>query len=225
MIKAVLFDLDDTLYSEKEYVYSGFYAVAKEISANRREKTEEYFSFLTQSYEQSSESVFDRFIEATPDLNVTISDLLHLYHMHLPKISLYKDVLPCLKLMKGLQLKLGLITDGRSIQQRLKIEALDLDFWFDYIIVTDELGGLEYRKPNPFAFKKMCEYFDVDLSEAVYIGDNPKKDFVIRNYGMKTVRIVRKDNLYQNEPYLNGITAQFTIESLAQLLQLEIFRK
>ena len=67
----------------------------------------------------------------------------------------------------------------------------------DYIIVTDELGGVEYRKPNPRAFETMKEKLGVEYSEMCYVGDNIKKDFVApEKLGMRSIWFKNKDGLY-----------------------------
>ena len=92
---------------------------------------------------------------------------------------------------------MGVITDGRSEGQRAKIKALGLDELVDHIIITDELGGVEYRKPNKTAFVKMQELLDVPFEEMCYIGDNIKKDFVAPNMlGMRSIWFRNMDGLY-----------------------------
>ena len=48
---------------------------------------------------------------------------------------------------------------------------------FDEIIITDDLGGIEYRKPNMKAFQIMRNKFGMEYEEMCYIGDNRLKDF------------------------------------------------
>ena len=43
-----------------------------------------------------------------------------------------------------------------------KIKALGLRKFVNHIIVTDELGGIEYRKPDEKAFVLMKEWFCVE---------------------------------------------------------------
>ena len=81
--------------------------------------------------------------------------------------------------------KLGLITDGRVEGQKAKIAALGIDKLFDKIIITDELGGVEFRKPNAKAFELMKEYFSSDYKKMCYIGDNLLKD----NLASKDLRL------------------------------------
>lgn len=77
--------------------------------------------------------------------------------------------------------KIGIITDGRVEGQKNKIVALGLNNIVDDIIITDELGGIEFRKPNDIAFRVMQEKWQIPFEKMIYIGDNPAKDFSHRS--------------------------------------------
>ena len=64
MIKAVVFDLDDTLISEKEYVLSGFKTVSKDISFKYNLNFEKVYEKMIVLFNESSQRVFDRILES-----------------------------------------------------------------------------------------------------------------------------------------------------------------
>jgi putative hydrolase of the HAD superfamily len=69
------------------------------------------------------------------------------------------------------------------------MEALDLDRFFDAIVFTDDLGR-EAWKPSPEPFVIIADRLGIRAPEAVYIADNPLKDFLgPRSLGMRTIRI------------------------------------
>lgn len=178
-IQLVLFDLDDTLYSEKDYVKSGFMAVAPEK-----------FNELWKAF-CDGKKTFDEVMSEKKD------EALKMYREHLPNINLYSGVREMLTDFKNSGFKLGLITDGRPIGQRQKIKALNIESLFDKIIITDELGGVEFRKPNSKAFAIMKDTFKTDYSKMVYIGDNINKDFIAPDkLGMKSIYFNNGDGLY-----------------------------
>ena len=75
---------------------------------------------------------------------------------------------------------------------------LGLEEYVDYIIVTDEFGGAEFRKPNPIAFQTMKEKLGVEFEEMCYVGDNIKKDFIApQQLGMKCFHFINEDGLYK----------------------------
>ncbi|MCQ2441036.1 MAG: HAD family hydrolase, partial [Clostridia bacterium] len=147
-VKAVIFDLDDTLYSEKEYVRSGFRAIAKYFN---NEKLEEKLWSAFLNGDKAIDTVFQS--ESLIDKRDTA---LHIYRFHKPDIHLYYGVYDMIINIKR-QCKIGIITDGRPEGQRAKLSVLGLEKIADEIIITDELGGIKFRKPNETAFIKMKE--------------------------------------------------------------------
>lgn len=191
-LKAVVFDLDDTLYGEKEYVRSGYKAIA---------------NFLPQ-VERMEEKLWDAFLQKKPAIDEVLKaeglytedrkqKCLSVYRDHEPDIHFYDGAKELLQFLRTNGFKLGVVTDGRPKGQRAKIKALKLHEFVDRIIVTDELGGVEYRKPNKTAFVKMQEAFGVAYEEMCYVGDNVNKDFIAPDtLGMRSILFKNKRGLY-----------------------------
>jgi len=191
-LKAVVFDLDDTLYGEKEYIRSGYRAVAKVIP----------------QVENAERKLWRFFLEKKPAIDEVLSmegiyteeihqRCLEVYRLHEPDIHLYDGVMEILTKLKNNGYKLGIITDGRSEGQRAKIQVLGLGKYMDHIIVTDELGGVKYRKPNETAFIQMADKLNVAFTRMCYIGDNINKDFIAPlKLGMRAVWFRNQDGLY-----------------------------
>ncbi len=200
MIKVVVFDLDDTLISEKEYIKSGFNYISKILCNKFNVTSDEIYNSLLDIFNESSSNVFNKLFERY-NISYTKEDILDIvckYRNHIPNINLFSDVLPTLNKLKDSGIKLGLITDGYKETQRNKIKVLQLENYIDYIIVTDELGR-EYWKPHQKSFIMMKEYFEVKFEEMVYLGDNIKKDFKAGNeLGMNTIQIIRDNGVYIN---------------------------
>lgn len=186
-VDVVIFDLDDTLYSEKEYIKSGFNAISKKFKNFKEIELKLWNDFV------DGKKAIDELIK-NQKLKCTKKELLDIYRFHSPKIHLYKDakiVLDKIKLNK----KIAIITDGDVKRQKLKIKALNIKV--DKIIITDSLGGIQYRKPCTAAFIKMKKHFDVPYEKMVYIGDNIFKDFIApQKLGMKCIYFKNHDGLY-----------------------------
>ena len=190
-LEAVVFDLDDTLYGEKDYVRSGYRAVATGFPHVENMAQKLWAAF--EARQPAIDAVLEAEGLATPDNK---EKALHLYRNHMPQIALYPGVEQLLHRLAQ-QKKLGLITDGRPEGQRAKIQALGIAGLFQKIIITDELGGPAYRKPNETAFRLMQQTLDVPFEETVYIGDNTKKDFIApQALGMQTIHFKNQDGLY-----------------------------
>ena len=178
-VDAVIFDLDDTLYSEKEYVMSGFKAAAPD----------------------KADELWQAFLEGKPAFDTVIPDrkeeALQIYRNHMPDIHLYPGVKDMLVRIRNSGKKIGIITDGRPEGQWNKLNALDFLDLIDYTIVTDELGGIEYRKPNPKAFELMQQNLNIPFNKMAYVGDNKSKDFIApSSLGIKSIRFQNRDGLY-----------------------------
>lgn len=218
MVKAVVFDLDDTLISEKEYIKSGYRHIAAIVENRFGIEKNQVFDDLMSIFEVSTHNVFNRFYDKyqIEYSNEIILDLVKNYREHFPDIHFYDDVLPCTMELKRLGIKIGIITDGYTIAQHQKLNAVQADKYFDEIIVTDELGR-DYWKPHPKAFELIKQRFQVDFNEMIYVGDNPEKDFYIQKiYPIKTVRILR-DGVHKDKKYLDEIKEDTTIYYLKEI--------
>ncbi len=190
-IKGVIFDLDDTLYSEKDYIRSGYKAVSKYLGGDYEEKLWCYFN--------EGMPAIDRLLI---ELGRTAEkdEALLAYRNHKPEISLYEGVVELLCELKSKGIKIGIITDGRPEGQRNKIEALGLTKYVDDIIITDELGGIQFRKPCDIAYRIIQNRWKLPYNEIVYVGDNVIKDFQApKQLGMKSIWVDNKDGLYSCE--------------------------
>lgn len=216
MIRAVIFDLDDTLYPEREYVISCARAAAVFAAAGDENKREEYEKEMEGTVAESPFGVIDRFCEAHENIDKT--ELLKAYREHVPEISLSSEVKETLTSLKKQGYKLGLLTDGRPVGQRNKIAALGISDVFDEIIITDELDeDLHYRKPDRRAYDMLIASLDVKAEETLVVGDNPKKDFAIGKYGYTTVRVIQ-GGLYAKEDYREGVKEHYAVNSLDELI-------
>lgn len=121
-------------------------------------------------------------------------EALEIYRNQTPEISLYDGVREMLGRI-GAGKKTGIITDGRPEGQRAKIKALGLSA--DEIIITDELGGAEFRKPNELSFRLMQERLGIAFEKMAYVGDNIKKDFIApEKLGIRCIYFDNSEGLY-----------------------------
>jgi putative hydrolase of the HAD superfamily len=220
MIRAVIFDLDDTLISEKKYVESGYQHISKLLSKKFDKDQQELFQELTCLFNQSSKNVFNRLLDkyGFDYTKNSIIELVEEYRNHLPTIEYFDDVFLCLEDLKKRGIKLGIITDGYANAQRQKLKAVKAEKYFDEIIVTDELGR-EFWKPHPIAFELMKEKLNVEFSEMLYIGDNPEKDFYIGSiYPIVTIRIYR-NGIYREKEYLSNVKEKHSIYRLSEIVE------
>ena len=135
----------------------------------------------------------------------------------MPEIELYDGVRNLILNLKKKGIKVGIITDGRPEGQHNKIIALGLEDLVDDIIITDELGGIQFRKPNDIAFRIMQNRWRVPFEQLVYVGDNPNKDFQApRQLGMRWIYLFKKNGIYSNKNYKDRIC--YGIDNLEKTL-------
>ena len=188
-ILGVIFDLDDTLYSEKQYVRSGYKAVAKLLG-------DEALADRLWTYFENGKPAIDELLKELGCMGRK-EECLEAYREQMPEITLYDGVADLILELKSKGIKVGIITDGRVSGQKKKIQALGLDKLIDDIIITDELGGVQFRKPCDIAFRIMQRRWGLPFEQMVYVGDNAEKDFQApKQLGMRSLYLKNKSGLY-----------------------------
>lgn len=211
----IVFDLDDTLYLERDFAFSGYAAIDTYI-----EETTGCVGFAelcrAAFLANRRRLIFDEALTALglPADRETVTKLVSLYRNHSPQISLCADAMRCLDSLSGRQ-RLGLITDGPEQTQRAKIAALGIEPSFSMLRPTGAWGA-EFSKPHPRAFIEM-ETAAAD-DPLVYVADNALKDFVTpRARGWHTIQICRNGGVHTAPPPDAAHAPHVRIETLDAL--------
>ncbi|TCT14035.1 putative hydrolase of the HAD superfamily [Natranaerovirga pectinivora] len=215
-MKAVIFDLDDTLYNEKQFVYGAFYEVAEYLGCKYDLTPAVLYQEMINEFRINGRGkVFNKICykyKFKEDINV----LVEIYRRAKPPLKLYEDGKKFIQSSRG-RYRLGLITDGLHYVQWNKIKTLGIESLFDAIIVTDDLGK-EYWKPSKVPYIKIAEELNVSFKDMVYIGDNPNKDFYsAKELGMLTIRIIREDGDYKDIFLEKEYEANYMVKDLFDL--------
>jgi len=218
-LRAVVFDLDDTLYLERDYVVSGFRAVAGWVQSHWGVPAAEGFGELWQLFEDGVRGeTFDRWLQRRGIWQrERVRLLVDVYHDHVPQISPCPGVPELLDRLRQ-QYVLGLVSDGPLVAQRRKLEALGLGGRFRAVVWSDDWGR-DARKPDPRPFRAVLGALGVAPAGAVYVADNPVKDFVgARRAGVRTVRVRHTKGLYSTmEPPTPAYAPEAEVASLQEL--------
>ena len=229
MLKLIIFDLDDVLFPEREYMNSGFKTISKILFSQKKEQ-EQIIQKMLNFYEKNPKRVFNNLasemkIKTEQEIEF-VKKMLTIYRNHKPTIKLYSDVLPCLKRLHNEKIFTAIITDGREKSQVLKIESLRLKNKIDKIIINDSLGpNRRFWKPNPHPFQLILKEFQVKPLHSCYIGDNIQKDFdAPAKLGMHTILIKREGGIYLNKIDSRNVNTHpdFLIHSLKELESLNV---
>ena len=190
-MKVVCFDLDDTLYKEIDYLKSAYREIASYAADYCRGCSDSPIILSIKAYDamliayKEGQNAFER-LNAFLGINLPISQYLQIYRMHKPNIRLSKSAVSALNSLKSPECIIGLITDGRSVQQRNKVEALGLNRWIieEDVLISEEFGS---EKPTPANYEYFMKRYP-ESDEFMYVGDNLKKDFIAPNaLGWQTV--------------------------------------
>ena len=169
----IVFDLDDTLFKEIDFVKSAYIYINSYINSR-------FNIDLSKNIKKclSGEVNFFDLINSKlhPDQNFPIEKYLELYRFHYPKIKLSKDTSVFFEKILSHNIDFSIITDGRSISQRNKIKALGLYDLVKNIIISEETG---FEKPHLNNFKILNRIYS--NKKLIYIADNTSKDFIAPN--------------------------------------------
>ena len=220
--RAIIFDLDDTLYPERDYVLSGFRSVAEWGQQHLGIPVDRGFSELHKLYVAGIRGdTFNRWLahHGIPSEEI-VQELVRVYRDHWPTIRCFPEVPTLLGSLRR-HFRLGLVSDGYLEVQQRKLSSLGLAGHFDAIVFSDELGR-ESWKPSMKPFIKVLTKLNVPPSVAVYVADNPVKDFLgARQAGMSTIWVHRPDGEYTHlRPPSAAHAPDYKVTSLTELEQL-----
>ena len=209
-MRAVCFDLDDTLYPYADYARSGLRSAADELAAVtgshlREELFELYFE------RDVAEGTFDRLLDEH-DLPAELTEtLVAAYHDAVGPLEPYPDAEPVLREL-GETYRLGLVTDGRNGDA--KLDELGLGSHFDAVVCNHPL---DLTKQQREPFERVTARLDIDHDEMVYVGDDPRCDFAVPNrLGAGTVRLSR-GRYTDHVPLSSAAVPDAEIDRLAEL--------
>jgi len=219
-LRAVIFDLDDTLYPEREFVNSGFEAVAEWVEEkfgfSSKLVAKEFYHIFQEGMRRN---VFNKWLEDRGLGEEWVPHMVQVYREHFPRISPYPEVRDVLARLSR-DYKLGIVTDGYLEVQKRKLHSLNIGHFFNAVIFSDALGK-EAWKPSSHPFQAVLGELSICGFEAVYVGDNPQKDFLgAKRLGMHTIRVRRPDGLYSHlEPLSFEYAPDIEVKTLYEVLE------
>lgn len=206
-IRAVCFDLDDTLYDYEAYAEAGLRNAADLLEARTGERVHEELHALY--FEAGvTDGTFDRLLDRH-DLPADLAaDLVEAYHSATEPLAPYDDAAEVLPVLASTH-RLGLITDGRG--GHAKLHRLGIGDYFEAVLVTPTIGR---SKRDAAVFERVLAALSVAPSAAAYVGDDPRVDFRVPNeLGMETVRL-RRGRYVDLEPTEEAAAPDHDIDGL-----------
>ncbi|MBN1796540.1 MAG: HAD family hydrolase [Sedimentisphaerales bacterium] len=220
MITTVIFDLDDTLYNEIDYCMSGLRAVAAYLhKTNQNIPAEQIYRALWNQFQKGNRT--EIFNAALEELYIDydeqfIKELVQVYRNHKPDIKLPEESLQILEKLKSLY-TLALLSDGFLPAQKLKVQVLGIEKYFKKIIYTEQFGR-QFWKPSTKGFEKLIKELNIKAQQAVYVSDNPAKDFIAPNkLGIVSIQLKNTLGVHKNTPQIPEARPKHIINRLNEL--------
>jgi putative hydrolase of the HAD superfamily len=190
--KAVLFDLDNTLIDFMkmkrlctEEAVAGM--IAAGLPMTQKEAVDKLFE-MYQEYGIENQEIFQTFLEKTQgkiDYKILAEGINCYRRVKAGFTEPYPKVISTLLKLKVRGLKLGVVSDAPRMQAWLRLAAMRLSEFFDFVITTDDVEGR--LKPDQMPFKVAIEKLEEAPEDILFVGDNPDRDIRGANEaGMKT---------------------------------------
>jgi putative hydrolase of the HAD superfamily len=208
----LVFDMDDTLYPELNYVHSGFRAVAHWVEENWGLAAPTFYKLCVEAERKKRTEVFNRVLQQLHYFSSRrLNHCIAIYRRHAPDIELTPEATACFDRFK--HTPLYVVTDGNQFVQHKKAEALGLYQRVKKVYLTSRY---RHPKPSPYCFEHIAARENKHPNNIVYIADNPKKDFKgIRPLGYQTIRV--KTGHFATTTVKPAYDAKISIASLSEL--------
>ena len=191
MIKAIVFDLDNTLldfmkmksFSIKAAL-NGMINAGMDIDIDNA-TSQIYHIYDTKGYEH--QEVLNEFIVNTLgriNYKFLAAGIVEYKKAKEKSLNLYDDVVPTLNKLLDMDLRLGIVSDAPSREAWIRLYTLKLHNKFEHVVTFNDTG---FHKPAKEPFLKISEKLNLDLSECMMVGDWPDRDIKgAKQVGMKT---------------------------------------
>jgi len=194
MLKAVYFDIDDTLYDTSSFArLARKAALGVMIEAGLPLKQEEAYALLRNIIDEKGSNYDKHFNVLTEKVFGEEKPLLialGVITYHNVKFALlrpFPQTIPTLMYLKGKGYHLGVISNGLTIKQWEKLIRLGIHHFFDEVITSEEVG---FQKPDIEIFREALNRMGCKPKNSVMVGDKFKEDIIgALNAGMSAILV------------------------------------
>jgi putative hydrolase of the HAD superfamily len=229
MLRAIFFDIDNTLFSTREFarraraasveamIQAGLRIDAPTLIAELDEVVREFSS----NYERHFDKLLLRLPRrVTRGLNPSLIVAAGMVAYHQTKfrhLEPFEDAYEVLRRLARTELVRGIITEGLEVKQAEKLVRLKVhEFLTPHAIFISHQIGIS--KPNPKLYQRACGDLNLKPSECMYVGDQPALDIDPANsIGMVTVRILREGH---NRDVRGESEPDFEVENFWDLMEI-----
>ncbi len=205
MIKALIFDLDNTLIDRqrafREMLDRKFHALFDDEDLIQQMILDVMNWDANGTVERIV--VFKRWVDKYHVTCITAEELDASWSKESGTVAfLFDDVRETLGVLKN-KYKIALLTNGNASSQRRKINTIQIDDLIDYSLVSSEFG---VKKPDESIFEYTASQLGLKCEECAYIGDNYNIDVLgSRNAGMLPIYVSRNHEIHDDVQTIHEI--------------------
>jgi putative hydrolase of the HAD superfamily len=177
-VKAVFFDLDDTLYDRDELVRivvaAQYDTFRQELASVPKARYVERIVELDDHGYADKRALYESVVAAwklQPALAERLT--LNFWTSYDEKCWLPEDTRATLVTLRRKGVKVGVITNGSTERQQRKLASLGIASWFDAILISEAEG---IRKPDPEIFRRALHRCGIEAGDSIFVGDHPETD-------------------------------------------------
>ncbi len=239
-IKAVLFDLDDTLldWSKRDGEWQDIsrYHINKvydyltttgHLLPDKESFCQLYLETVSLSWNEAKKNwagvgfanvLTDTFAGLGLDTSqIDLYEVMLAYDWRpMPGVVPFEDAIPVLESLREMGYKIGLITNSMvpMWMRDIELRAYELIDYFDARITSGDTG---YMKPHPAIYHRALNLLDTTVEQAVFVGDRPANDIAGANETGLISILMAPAHLDRD---VNGIKPDYTISCLGELLSI-----
>jgi putative hydrolase of the HAD superfamily len=198
-LRAVLFDIDDTLFSTTRFAKAARVNAVRAMVATGLDlpedvvlkELEEVLAEFTSNYDHHFDQLLRRLrpkaLESVNPALIVAAGVAAYHDTKFRELKPFEDVIPLLAALRAAGVITGIVTHGWTIKQAEKIVRLGLVPHLERraVFISDQLG---ISKPNPKIYSLALRDLGLQPGEAMYVGDSPSHDVTPpKSLGMKAV--------------------------------------
>jgi HAD superfamily hydrolase (TIGR02253 family) len=223
MIKAVLFDLDNTLIDFLKMKHMSVEAaVTAMIDAGLQMKKGKALRLLWDLYDDYGieyGKILQKFLEKAigkVDYRMLARGIIAYRRVKAGFLEPYPNVIQTMIRLKEKGYKLAVVSDAPRMRAWLRLAAMKITDFFDVVITRDDAGGK--LKPDPLPYRMALEKLGLKPGECLFVGDNTNRDILgAKKLGMVTVLAKYGE---WSRPGKAGRKPDYEITDIGQLLKI-----
>lgn len=220
MIKAIVFDLDNTLVDFMRMKRRAIEAAIKAmIDAGLDYSYDEIKTKIDGIYSEKGieyQQVFDNLLHSLIgkiDNKILASGIVAYRAAREAELNTYPKVIPTLNELTKMGIKLGVVSDAPSREAWLRLVYIRLHHTFDAVVTFDDSSE---RKPSPVPFNLILKRLNVKAEESLMIGDWAERDVVgAKSVGMKTC-FARYGDTFDTKVH----NADYEVDNISELISI-----